>query len=168
MVKKDVNTWQLGQSGEAAQVITRILMDGEWHRYQELRQKAGMSSATLSKHLKELEKGIVEKEIRLESGEYPYPVVYRIKEKYQAPIKRLEESVGREIFTVIHFTKDGIKIDTVQKSLKTAANALGETVNEAYEIALNDNNWKAFQQTIGTALAYYNDALRAVIKKENT
>ena len=59
--------------------ILRILEDGEWHRYSEIKKAAGVSTATLSKHLEELVKsGVIIKKIDLESGEYPYPVLYRI------------------------------------------------------------------------------------------
>lgn len=168
MVKKGVGEWQLDRSSTAVQAITKVLMDGEWHRYQDLKEKSGLSSATLSKHLKELEEGIVEKKMHLDSGEYPYPVAYRIKEKYLVHIKQFDKSLASGIFTVIRFTKNGIKIERVQESLKTASDALGETITEAYRLALDDNNWKAFMQTVGTAIAFYNEALHAVVKKENT
>lgn len=57
MVERGVGSWQMSRARTAVQAIMKILRDGEWHRYQELRGKAEVSSATLSKHLKELEKG---------------------------------------------------------------------------------------------------------------
>ena len=167
MVKKGVGTYQLDQSATASQTIVRILSDGKWHRYQELKQTSKLSSATLSKHLKELEEGIVEKKMLLESGEYPYPVVYKIKEKNQAPIKKIVDSVGYEIFTVIRFTRDGLKLD-MQKKLKDGGTGLIEAISKATKIYVNDNNWKAFEQTTGIAIAFYNDFLHAIVKKNTT
>jgi len=168
MVKKGVGDWQLDKMESANQTILKTLVDGKWHRYQELHAQTGLSSATLSKHLKELEEGIVEKKMILESGEYPYPVVYRIKEKHQPVIKKLVDRLGCTVFTVIRFGANGMKVDVVQKKLETANTALAETISEAYKIYSNDQNWKAFQQTSGTALACYNDALGTIIKKDNT
>ncbi|MEM3640702.1 MAG: ArsR family transcriptional regulator [Candidatus Bathyarchaeia archaeon] len=60
-------------------LILSILLDGQWHRHREIWEKTKLSPTTLSKHLKELEKGIIERKIDTESGEYPPPVYYRLK-----------------------------------------------------------------------------------------
>ena len=70
---------QINDALEKRQQILSILSDGQWHRHKEILEKTKLSPTTLSKHLKELEKGIVEKRIDIESGEYPYPVYYRLK-----------------------------------------------------------------------------------------
>lgn len=64
--------------------ILDALDDGEWHQYKDLLKTTGMSTATLSKYLKDLEKGIVERKFDVESKEYPHPVYYRIKDDYFA------------------------------------------------------------------------------------
>jgi len=60
-----------------------VLSDGKWHRHKELLEKTGLSPTTLSKHLKELEKGIVEKRIDITSGEYPTPSIIGLKGLFQ-------------------------------------------------------------------------------------
>lgn len=79
MAKKGLGLHQVGKEKLAIEKILGALKDGEWHRYQEIQRITGASSATISKHLKRLENGIVERKIDMESGEYPYPVSYRIR-----------------------------------------------------------------------------------------
>jgi DNA-binding transcriptional ArsR family regulator len=166
MVKKGVGKWQIDQSAEATKAIMEILIDGEWYRYQEIKAKSGLSSATLSKHLKELERGIVEKEMRLKSGEYPYPVLYRLKAPYQKILSDENDSIaeccGMGMMKVTPFdsTEDS------KECLKITANALSSAVSRAYQIYLDDKNWTAFQQTMGTANSIYYNALQNIFKKE--
>ncbi|MEM3699706.1 MAG: winged helix-turn-helix domain-containing protein [Candidatus Bathyarchaeia archaeon] len=78
-MEKGVGEYQIKKAQTSEKQILEILSDGKWHRYQELLAKTKLSTATLSKHLKRLEKGLIEKRLDLESGEYPYPVYYRLK-----------------------------------------------------------------------------------------
>jgi DNA-binding Lrp family transcriptional regulator len=71
-------TTQIKDALKNQKLILSILSDGKWHRHREILEKTKLSPTTLSKHLKELEKGIVQKRIDLQSGEYPYPVYYRL------------------------------------------------------------------------------------------
>lgn len=60
------------------QRILTALNDGQWHRNKELLQKTQITQRTLSKHLDILEKfGLIEKHTDRETGEYPYPVLYK-------------------------------------------------------------------------------------------
>lgn len=59
--------------------IINCLSDNEWHRNKEIVKKSDLSAPTVSKWLKRYEGNLVEKKIDLESGEYPYPVRYRLK-----------------------------------------------------------------------------------------
>lgn len=66
-------------------IIHLLLDDGEPHRYDEIVEKTKLSTATVSKHLKELVSSkIVEKKVDLESGKYPYPVTYQIAKDLKA------------------------------------------------------------------------------------
>ena len=65
------------------QKIIEVLNDENWHRYKELQDKTELSTATLSKHLKELEKGIVERHLDADSVEYPPPVRYHLRQEYK-------------------------------------------------------------------------------------
>jgi len=76
--KNGIGKHQLDLEGTSQNKIVEYLLDGEWHRYHDMRLKIEMSSATLSKHLKKL-KFMVEKKVDVKSGEYPYPVHYRLK-----------------------------------------------------------------------------------------
>jgi DNA-binding transcriptional ArsR family regulator len=79
---------QIKESLEKRKLILSILSDGKWHRHKEILEKTRLSPTTLSKHLKGLEKGLVEKRMDLQSGEYPYPVYYRIKESIYSRMDR--------------------------------------------------------------------------------
>jgi DNA-binding HxlR family transcriptional regulator len=161
MVERGVGSWQTSKARTAVQAIMKILRDGEWHRYKELRGKAGLSSATLSKHLKELEKGVVEKKILLKSGEYPYPVVYRIREQYQAVFK---------IFNIPDARKLGKKRGTsgrkseeeARARLQSMGQALGKMTNEVLRIYAIDGNFQALQQSIDSSLAVFYEVAEAV------
>jgi DNA-binding Lrp family transcriptional regulator len=78
-MQKGTGEYQIKKAKASKKEILKVLGDGKWHRYNEIKEATGLSSATLSKHLEELTKGIVEKKLDLESGEYPYPVLYRLK-----------------------------------------------------------------------------------------
>lgn len=163
MVERGVGSWQLNKARTAVQAITRILKDGEWHRYQELREKTGLSSATLSKHLKELEKGVVEKKIQLKSGVYPYPVVYRIRESYQGLFK---------IFDIPDARALGKRTRTSKKELAKATQTYLDSVNQALSLSVNaalntyavERNFEAFRQLVDSSLAGYDEAVSTIQK----
>jgi Predicted transcriptional regulators len=92
MVKRGLGDTQLNAFKTAKNKILEVLKDGEWYRYSELTEKTRLSTATLSKHLKELEKGIVERRVGVENAEYPPPVNYRLK-----PVYTIREEKGKEL-----------------------------------------------------------------------
>jgi ABC-type enterochelin transport system substrate-binding protein len=120
-----------------------------------------LSSATLSKHLKELEKGVVEKQVRLDSGEYPYPVFYRIKEPYQTLFEVFNIQDARKFRRNTKVDEKKLEKE-MQAYLESITQALSRSVKEALNIYANDRNVKAFQQSAGTALTIYTDAVQAV------
>lgn len=81
MGKQGFGEKQENDQRKATQKIIQVLNDQKWHRYKELEAGTGLSTATLSKHLKELEKGIVERHVDAESAEYPPPVCYRLRQE---------------------------------------------------------------------------------------
>ena len=163
MVERGVGSWQLNKARTAVQTITRILKDGEWHRYQELREKTGLSSATLSKHLKELEKAVVEKKIQLKSGEYPYPVVYRIKKPYQGLFKIFSIPDARALGKKTRTSKKELTKAT-QKYLDLANQALSLSVNAALSTYAVERNFLAYQQLVDCSLTSYNEAVSTIQK----
>jgi len=161
MVKRGVGSWQINKARTAAEALTKILRDGEWHRYQELRQKTELSSATLSKHLKELERGVVEKKIQLKSGEYPYPVVYRIKEQYL---------IFFRMFGILDAREVGGKTGISRKKLAEAVETNMKLINQAFSLSTKiavttyatDRNAEAFMQSLDSCLEGYREAARSV------
>jgi len=82
LIEKGVGDYQIARSRKAETKILEILSDGKMHRYGEIVKKTGLSTATVTKHLKKLEEeGYVIKQVDLESGEYPYPVLYKLTTK---------------------------------------------------------------------------------------
>jgi hypothetical protein len=63
----------------AQQAIFKILSDGKWHQYTELKETTKLSSHTLVKHLNTLNKdlNLLERREDKESGKYPIPVYYK-------------------------------------------------------------------------------------------
>ncbi len=82
-------------------------------RYKDIQEKTQLSSATLTKHLKELEKGIVQRYEDAISKEYPTPVYYRINEWVTIekdcqelifkPLKELEPTNGLILKNYINY-----------------------------------------------------------------
>lgn len=77
MTKRGMGDWHISKATDSKTKILEVLKDGKWHRYKEIVEKTGLSTATVAKHLKELSP-IVEKRIEVNSGEYPYPTRYRL------------------------------------------------------------------------------------------
>jgi DNA-binding transcriptional ArsR family regulator len=99
MVEKGVGSYQIGKAQKSEREILKALQDGKWHRYQELVQLAKLSQPTLSKHLKKLERGVVERKLDASGSEYPYPVFYRIRPrhmKHDAHVRALFYVPGTE------------------------------------------------------------------------
>jgi len=98
MEKKGIGRYQKDLAWDSQKQILNVLSDGKWHRHQEIQQATKLSTATLSKHLKRLEKGLVEKKLDLESGQYPYPVYYRIRQTIpQGNLKTLRDTLIKGI-----------------------------------------------------------------------
>lgn len=89
--------FQLKKANTSQSKILRVFMDSNEHRYNELLEKTGLSTATLSKHLRKLEQqGKIKKEVDVESGKYPYPVLYRLtpdKMKFQITKQELKDFI---------------------------------------------------------------------------
>jgi len=95
-MQKGIGEYQIKKAKASKKEILKVLQDGKWHRYSEIKEATGLSPATLSKHLEELTKGIVEKKLDLESGKYPYPVLYRLKPFVFEKAKPIEPQFTRK------------------------------------------------------------------------
>jgi DNA-binding HxlR family transcriptional regulator len=93
-------------------LILIALSDGQWHRIKELKENIKLSPRTLYKRLNELEKELkwIERREDTESGEYPYPVLYRATE--------LILPIAIQIKTVHH------NADNIEKNLKKTKDPL--------------------------------------------
>jgi len=80
MVERGVGSYQIKKARNSVRLILDVLKDGKWHRFSEIQKATGLSTATLSKHLKMLEGKLVRKWIDVESGKIPIPVYYRLEQ----------------------------------------------------------------------------------------
>jgi hypothetical protein len=80
MAQRGIGADQIKKAELSTQRILNVLKDGAWHRYMEILKTTKVSPTTLTKRLKELEKGIVERKLDTESQDYPPPVSYRIRD----------------------------------------------------------------------------------------
>jgi DNA-binding HxlR family transcriptional regulator len=147
MTEKGFRYWQLQKMEAAAFIILRYLGDNKWHRYQELLEKTKLSSATLSKHLKVLERGVVEKKMETESGVYPYPVSYRIRENYQIFNDLLNLPINAD-----QSEKDNL--------IEEASNTLGRTMRKITQNYKDDKNREALGQSQEIAVRLYFNYIR--------
>jgi DNA-binding HxlR family transcriptional regulator len=96
------------------QLILLALIDGQWHRNKELKEKTKLTPRTLSKHLNELEKELhwIERRKDIESGEYPHPVLYRATPStvsWTLYMKSVLDNAD-DIETIMKETKDPLQI----------------------------------------------------------
>jgi len=82
MVERGVGEYQIRKAEKSRTLVINGLASGDWIRYAQVVSQTGLSTATVSKFLKKLEKeGEIEKKVDIESGEYPYPAYYRLTDK---------------------------------------------------------------------------------------
>ena|ERR1035437_1380143 len=114
--------------------IRNALKDGKWHRFKDLKKETQLTAATLSKHLKQLEKGIVEKYVDIR-GNAPYPVYYRIKK----PEDMLDESkIPESLNSEAYF--------------QNVSSAVSKALNNAFGTYQANGNFEAFQQNLDSTL----------------
>jgi len=122
-MKKGKGEYQALLEHHSRQKIFEVLSDGEWHRYEEIKKHTRLSSATLAKHLKALEKlQLIEKKIDLKSGKYPYPVYYRLSLVTLTPLGLLYKNVlDYRLKFIFLFAKEG-EITNYLREVNTALN----------------------------------------------
>ena len=109
MVKRGLGDKQISDFKTATQKILKVLSNGEWYTYSELRDKTGISTATLTKHLEKLAKGIVERHVDIESGKYPPPVCYRIRPIFSSAAQSWRNFLTEEITKDAEYTVKEMK-----------------------------------------------------------
>ncbi len=78
MVERGVGEHQIKRAQQAESVLLKNIPQQSWIRYKDIVEKTKLSTATVSKYLKTLEKsGYIEKKVDIKSGEYPYPAIYK-------------------------------------------------------------------------------------------
>jgi len=114
LVERGVGEYQIKKAEKSRTLIINALANGDRIRYTQVVSQTGLSTATVSKFLKKLEKeGEIEKKIDIESGKYPYPAYYRLTDKglertnKDALKKRIDE-------TPLEFSS----VDITRRSLK--------------------------------------------------
>jgi DNA-binding HxlR family transcriptional regulator len=147
MVEKGFGYWQQQRMEVAEFIILRCLSDNQWHQYRELLEETKLSSATLSKHLKSLERGVVEKKIEIQSGIYPYPVSYRLREKYQ---------IFNDLLNLLTCDDQNKKDNLIDEASK----ALGRTIRKINKNYEDDKNREAFGQSQTIAVRLYFEYLQ--------
>ena len=158
MAKRGIGEDQIRKAKLSKQKILYFLRDGQWHRYSEILKAIKVSPTTLTKHLKELEKGIVERHINIESGEYPPPVSYRLKPSVSQIAKIWHDAIVGPLKRA-DFVKGKSKADNVNffmeyLNLQTGFQLLGNLRDYFY---LNENEI-AFNQSLDLyVLAFYRE-----------
>jgi DNA-binding MarR family transcriptional regulator len=104
---KGVGEYQIKAFMGSYQKILTALASGDWVRYCDIVKSAGVGTTTASKFLKSMEEaGEVEKKVDLTSGEYPYPVLYKLTPKGLAALKALLRQEAVERSHVCNLTKN--------------------------------------------------------------
>lgn len=154
-MKRGMGEIQFKMIETAKQKILEALKNGEWHKYGEIQKTTGLSTATLSKRLKDLE-GIVERKLDKDSEEYPPPVYYRIKPS-------ITQSEWFKVFK--DFLKEDFEFWVVQKRnigyfLQYLTVQLNLAVIGALRDYLGDSNFEAFNQTLDSLIiSWFRDSI---------
>lgn len=151
-MKRGMGADQVNKAKLSTQRILEVLQDGEKHRFMELRKKTKMSPTTLTKRLKELEKGIVKKTIDKETVEYPPPVYYQLQDNLnQVNLNTLERDVHNALFIPL----ENLDLEKGNKKDYEIADYLAYLNFQLYSGILNflkryieDRNEVAFNQSI--------------------
>lgn len=87
---KGLGKYQIEQEEKALKSILNILSDEKEHRNKEIKKKTGLNDATLSKHLKKLDKmNAIKRRLDDKSRKYPPPVYYKINPMMKAAMEVL-------------------------------------------------------------------------------
>jgi len=115
MVKRGLGEYQIKKAEKSRNLVMNVLANGDWLRYTQLANQTSLSTATVSKFLKELEKeGEIQKKVDIESGEYPYPAYYRLTDRglervnKEALKKRIDETPPLERYSM-EITRQNLK-----------------------------------------------------------
>ena len=164
MTKRGLGETQIGWEKTAKKKIIMCLKDGKWHRYSQLQKETGLSPATLTKHLKEMIKGIVERYLDVKSGQYPPPVSYRLKTAYtkqekdwndfiMGPIKR--SNLADSKINRVHTSIEHLNVLTGLQVLGNLKNYFEDNKNET-----------VFNQSLDLiVMAFYRDGVSILKEK---
>jgi DNA-binding HxlR family transcriptional regulator len=163
-MQKGIGEYQIKKAKASKKEILKVLQDGQWHRYNEIKEATGLSSATLSKHLEELTNGIVEKKLDLESKQYPYPVLYRLNPNLQKTV-----DIWRN-FLLSHVEKSGnfwLKTDKPEKPFQSLANL---TILAFIDLLKQEqSSMEYFEQAFQyTVLSFFEESLKILKQKLET
>jgi DNA-binding HxlR family transcriptional regulator len=143
---KGVGKHQLILNLESRRKILAALSGGEWMRYRDIVESAGVGTTTASKFLKLMvAAGEVEKKVDLISEEYPYPVLYKITPNGMEALKailRQEAAARARTCTCTRTqlqTRDSAPAPLELKALDVAADpaAEGQAAEAVWEGALS-------------------------------
>jgi DNA-binding HxlR family transcriptional regulator len=164
-MQKGIGEYQIKKAKASKKEILKVLQDGKWHRYNEIKEATGLSSATLSKHFEKLvENGVVEKKLDLESGEYPYPVLYRLNPNLQKTV-----DIWRN-FLLSHVERSGnfwLKTDKPEKPFQSLANL---TILGFVDLLKQEQpNMEYFEQAFQySVLGFFEEGLKLLKQKLET
>ena len=147
MAKRGLGDKQIHDTKRAKEKILKVLENGSYSRYKEIQEKTGLSTATLTKHLKELEKGIIERWEDKKSEDYPTPVYYRLN-----PTILLEKGWHDSIYGVLKemdLTINTKKINSIHSFVEYLNTQIGLQVLANIRNYLEENNNEiAFKQSM--------------------
>lgn len=109
---KGIGKFQLEQKEKSTMSIFKVLSDGKQHRYKEIKEKTRLNDPTLQKYFKQfLNMNLIEKEVDIKSGKYPYPSYYKatsgsliilqIDQKLKIQIEQIEKIISDPECTIL-------------------------------------------------------------------
>jgi len=164
MAERGVGSYQINRAKKSASLILNVLKDGKWHRFSEILKATGLSTATLSKHLKMLEGKLIQKKIDIESGEKPIPIYYRLNPNLQKTV-----DIWRN-FLLSHVERSGnfwLKTDKPEKPFQSLANL---TILAFIDLLKQEQpNKEYFEQAFQySVLGFFEEGLKLLKQKLET
>jgi DNA-binding HxlR family transcriptional regulator len=160
MAERGVGSYQINRAKKSVSLILNVLKDGKWHRFSEIQKATGLSTATLSKHLKMLEGKLIKKKIDIESGERPIPIYYGLSSGLQKIIDIWQN------FLLSHVDRSGnfwLKTDKPEKPFQSLANL---TILAFIDLLKQQQNTEYFEQAFQySVLEFFEEGLKLLKQK---
>lgn len=157
-MKRGMGAYHIDKAEKSEVKIYQALSSGSWVRYREIVDKTGLGTTTISKFLKIMrENGEVDKKIDVKSGEYPYPVLYKLTNDGKVVLEKLDAQREAAADVVMAKSLDEKKPENIEEEVARRLHAHGSALDL-------EKPRGALELVISGGLLGFKDLIRAYLK----